>query len=370
MLVLLVGFIKCLTIATNDALHPSLAFNITFACTGLEPNACEIAHRLIELAGEEIGSALSLKRTVNVFAKMAPLVSPGEALEIAFAKPTRYFAANREGGSLMMYPKALVKQAENEVLSPEIVDGYDMEILFNSHVPWAFEDRIHDGIHPLQMCFDCILNFNVVVAGQQLLRGLGFLSRLVDNQQHFTETSVFLTTPIVTTSSGNSYFEPVSVYDSMIARGPDWFLPMLNEITTLGPARMTEREYLYNALDIEELKRSAMNLFMLATSAGMHIAPGPRFSILLNSPSQFSTKSLSYLDPVYVHSPNLLMIPTVPFGISYHRSRSMFNMGPGIGPGIVAVMGGLGYATAATPFFYNFDLSTTFGTDEFNPNAP
>ena len=66
---------------------------------------------------------------------------------------TTNIAATRDGGQLLMFPKAALKQSVALPLDPKEVAHFDIELEFNSQIPWNFS--VGEQIGRKEVDFEC-----------------------------------------------------------------------------------------------------------------------------------------------------------------------------------------------------------------------
>ena len=141
--------------AISPLLPAAQVFDIHFSCTGLVGQECERAEAVFRESAIRVASQLLIQRQIRIMAKVIPVVRSMSWPNLGWALP-KIYAARREGGSLMMYPKAILKQSIVEI--PEVMAGYDMEIVFNSHAEWNFIAGAEGNVDSHQVSFYCNKN--------------------------------------------------------------------------------------------------------------------------------------------------------------------------------------------------------------------
>lgn len=89
-------------------------------------------------------------RPIVVVVKIMPLVLDKDHDDaVGSGTPSKYYAAKNENGILRMYPKALLKQAEE--LNPFVGRGSDIEMVFDTNTRCQFDGDLDSH----QFSFDC-----------------------------------------------------------------------------------------------------------------------------------------------------------------------------------------------------------------------
>ena len=152
-----------LTQPANIVLMPANSFNIEFQCALTVPDlVCQQATYIwlisleINLVAAEIGGQLAFRRAVNVKASLLPIVDENDDETLAYGQPTKYYAARMNRGPLLMYPKAAVKQSSRA--PPGDIQGFDMEIAFNSEINWCYDETRPGAVPATQSSFRCNLS--------------------------------------------------------------------------------------------------------------------------------------------------------------------------------------------------------------------
>ena len=133
-------------------------FRIDFSCIGMNRDRCDRAEELLNELAMEVANQFVFSTPINVTAKFAPMIPDEGEFLMGRAQPTMYFASRRDNGPLLMYPKALVKQSDVPV--PEALNGYDIEMAFNSEIDWSFDDDSTVGVGDGKFSFDCKIATN------------------------------------------------------------------------------------------------------------------------------------------------------------------------------------------------------------------
>ena len=200
------------------------------------------------------------------------------------------------------------------------------------------------------------------------MRGLGFESQLVEAASAYKRSVSYLSPPIVTTRLGMSYFSPASAFDSLIKLGDESFHSRISQISTLPKQRMSKASTLSELESSLIPMRAAQELLAMSTSPAICSKPTPTDILVLRSNARFSDKSLSYITPLYIDTREFLMVPNLVYGIGLNRLKQRFNLRFGVlGRATELVMGAMGYATMENPTYANFEISRTFGTDNYDP---
>ena len=100
---------------------------------------------------------------------------------------------------------------------------------------------------------------------------------------------------------------------------------------------------------------------------GLKIIPrGAVQGLDLNHPRIFGPKSISFVSQNNINSAEFAMCPTIPKGFKVGNVVNG-NLNNILGPQTIAIMSGIGYYLRRNPVFPAFELSSTFGTDNYNP---
>ena len=158
-------FVLQLVKAISPLLPAAQVFDIQFSCTGLVGQECELAEAVFRESAIRVASQLLIQRQIRILAKVIPVVSSRRWHDLGWALP-KIYAARREGGSLMMYPKAVLKQSIVEI--PEVMAGYDMEIVFNSHAEWNIIAGEEADVDSHQVSFYCNENLTQIIPCNKL----------------------------------------------------------------------------------------------------------------------------------------------------------------------------------------------------------
>lgn len=89
----------------------------------------------------------------------------------------------------------------------------------------------------------------------------------------------------------------------------------------------------------------------------------------MHSPPIFGPKSISHLSNIYLDGDDFVMCAFNEEGISLsllgdHQEEDEL----GVGDGILRILSSIGYATEFSPWIYCYIVSSTFGTDEYDPS--
>ena len=271
---------------------------------------------------------------------------------LASCKPSSYYAARKNNGNLLMYPKSVLKQYD-----AQFAEGVDIEIAFNSDIKWDYDDNETTGILPGHYSLD-------FVAIQQILRGMG----LMKTSRFYDLDFGFVGPRLLNTEGGYSYFEPPSVFDALIGNFTSAQYSELLHISSFPKQKMPMLEYWRIASNDLNIIRAGRRLYDLATNPGTNMYVSRFDTLVLNTSSVYTTKTLSYAADEVIDTADFIMSsPRKDFsiGMAMNHYQMEFEV---FGPKIMSLMEWIGYCTNRQPFAPRFEVSRTFYSDEYDPN--
>ena len=201
----------------------------------------------------------------------------------------------------------------------------------------------------------------------ELTHGLGFLSGLVNYKNDMDRPIAYIAPAIVETPTQYSYFSPLNAYDSFILSDEE-FKTVASTISAFPKAKLGKLEYLKSMENDPTMLKAGKQLLKMTTSGKLESKPKSGFELDLYSPSSFEKgSSLSHANKKQSENAEFLMVPTIPNGLSLNQTMAKHKMQSVYGPETLQILQSIGYNTKNNPSKSYIELSTTFGTDEYEP---
>ena len=166
---------------------------------------------------------------------------------------------------------------------------------------------------------------------------------------------------------GFSYFEPPSIYDSLLVHDNTRIAPSIATISTFPKQRLNQTEYLQSFESSIQFLNSGRDLFAMVSDDEAVYLRSPTSLIQVFTRREFQIDNICYLHPVYSLSPEFQMVQSPPLGFSHIRTRRELRMHSVYGPITRGIMELIGYSTVVDPRRHEFTISSTFGTDQHDP---
>lgn len=150
----------------------------------------------------------------------------------------------------------------------------------------------------------------------------------------------------------------------MVYSGSDPIFNKIRAISAYPKANLPKREYLRSMISTTP---AAGLLYHSVVADGLKIIPrGAVQGLDLNHPRIFGPQSISFVSQNNINSVEFAMCPSIPKGFKVGNAvnGTLNNI---LGPQTIATMSGIGYSLRRNPVFPTFEISTTFGTDNYNP---
>ena len=208
-----------------------------------------------------------------------------------------------------------------------------------------------------------------MVVVHELVHGLGFASRLINNNVPSNINSQYMTPQVLETGS-KSYFEPPSIFDSLIFGGDKSVLELTRKISNLDAKECGFERYM------EEFEKSSvfeagLELYKLFTSDNLRLVLRDNDVMDIHNPGAYSGPSTaSHLVQSYSLTDEFLMVPQTLRGQTLTGILSNLNQTNVFGPKLLKVLEMIGFERNESRRGYDgMEMVQEFGTSEYEPSS-
>ena len=277
-------------------------------------------------------------------------------------------AATRDGGQLLMYPRAAIKQSMQLFTSNSTYPQFDIELQFNSRRDWHFDDSAQSSED--FSGFQCNNNLIIDWAMTSLVRGMGMTSSFTirRNFEHVPYLA-----PKTFTTARNTYFEPYTAFDSILhvkelsLKSNQREVIQLINVTRSFPTSLAYpgtkvEDFIFAVFGSKRQFKIGKYLWVMIADPRL-VAKLPNRDLSLWWTTYNSDSNIEF----FVNEPRAVNVWEIPDDEDTLevRNSSMFLNQMEISRSRILEL--IGYRTVKNSLPSNFTVSTTFGTPEYNP---
>ena len=324
--------------------RPVARFEFNVVCSELSNSDCSMVKNIAIKAGKLISSSVLIRRTILVKLEFKPMEDKetGESSSnvriFGGVSQVRFQTARKQGGQLLRYPQALVKQVSNNQFS-----GVDITIVANSEVEWYF------GNGPIEVG---LFDFEYFLV-RELTHGLGFHSLFEPRVNSATNEGYIIPEPKF--SGVLTKFLPTIAFQSLLHTGNQSVLELSSRIQSYPPMAVGLFKYIQMFEKSKGMFPLAVELYKMATNDELQVQL-KNSSLKLYCPQEFSPGSINRLDPSLFPTEEFMMTAMTPLGMTLKNEMEKRGMRQVYGPLTLQVLEELGYSTSKSPKIQKFEL--------------